>query len=157
MDREIPVLRGLAVHLDPPAIQIDEPVLRHPGPGVEWPFGVSIVVERHVGDFDDEMRILRRWMPIRWSVSAKHRDVRHWLREVIEAERVEHARDDVIAPGEHASQIRDGPAMADASRVHLENLALDQLDALLVPEDASRTHLVVLGDIEQAQAWLHRY
>ncbi len=80
--------RGLAEDLDALSCQVDQLDLRNPMAGIEGNLNIPVVVERGIGDFDQQQNVLRAGVDV--DIPAILNDRHVWLRlvVVIEADRV---------------------------------------------------------------------
>src|SRR4051794_10704024 len=144
---------GLAADLDGTADEVDDPRLGHTVPGVEGELGTSVVGERTVGDLDQQQHVGDSRVARTIEVRARAQEHQVGLRFVAAVE-PEGALDTHmhLTVGERA---RDGAAqeicdavVLAADRGHVDDLPLDQLDAILGAEYSGRGHVVVVVDVE---------
>src|SRR5918995_2956433 len=136
------------MHLDVAYLQVYYPGLRDSGPGVERQFDVPVVGEGSVGDLDNCQDILGAW----WTGSRGVRpfpqegEVRLGLVTLGEPYRILYAHeisalrplDQQMRQGHHARQV---PA---PDRCHVYYLPVNQLDPVVLAQDAGLSHDAVL-------------
>jgi hypothetical protein len=64
-------IRGwISVHLQALRGHIEQPGLRHPGPGIDGKFDLAVCHHRSIGNFDDQIDVLRLRMRARIEIGA---------------------------------------------------------------------------------------
>ena len=115
---------------------------------VERELRPAVVVARGLGDLDDEQHVRRPGVPLRVEVGAWLEDaqVRLRLGPAAEDDRIlnPHDRTPVKPAREERVQAVDTGRVSGADRAHADDLAFDELDAIVLREDAGLGHPVVL-------------
>ena len=145
--RAISQRHGVSEHVDALVLQIHEPGFLDAGPRIERDFDVSIVFEGRIRDFDHEDDITRRGMRGRIEVGScsQYRKIR--LRFGVRVEPHGTLSSDNPLPGKRLVQQDVQPVhtrrVMAADRRHLDDLAVDQLHAVVVAKDAGLRHAVI--------------
>jgi hypothetical protein len=108
----------------------------------------SVIAERGVGHLDEQQDVLRPGMspPVALWPQPKQHDIRLRLCVRRYLDRVLRPHDCPVShlPGQALSQARNGPGMRRPDRRHVDDLAVNELDPVVLVEDAELTHPVIL-------------
>jgi hypothetical protein len=119
-----------------------------PAFGVEPELGRAVVGQRAVGDLDHQERVLGPGVAflVRRRTVAQDRQVGLGLGVVGEGDGALHPHGGAIAQAcdQELGEVAHERLVATADGRHLDDLALDQLDAIVFAEDAHLDHPVVL-------------
>ncbi len=157
--RRLPVTLavGLAVDLDRLSFGVGHPVLGNSGLRVERRLSPTVIRERRLCDLDDEQDVLGRGMGFAVVSAAKDGQVRLGHRIGEKLDRALHPDPRARAQRRHEQigEPVDEGGVASADRRHRQDLAADELDTLVLAQDADLGHPHVLVSREQAARALH--
>ncbi len=146
--------RGLSADLDRLAFEIDDPEFGDCCARVEASLDTSIIIERRLGHLDNQQHIVGAGMRTAVEIRSRRqeRDIWLWLGVGWDPRRVLCPDDCPIADSSHeqARETRHARCMTRADRGHLDDLSVDELDAVVLREDAGLTHAVVFVESEPA-------
>jgi hypothetical protein len=67
----IAVRGGMAIHLQALCGHVEQPDLRHPGLGIDGQFDLAVCYHRGIGNFDNQINVLRLRMRVRIEIGAR--------------------------------------------------------------------------------------
>src|SRR5438105_2245495 len=136
------------------ALEVRQPDLGHACRRVAWHLDGAIQRERGVGDLDDQERVGWTWPARRVVVVAapKYGHIRLELLAYAEHHRVLDGHESAHSQAlrEQIRQPNHTRGMTRADRAHRDDLAIDELEALVGSEEARLDEAVVLVDREEA-------
>src|SRR6185295_7091053 len=139
--------------LEPARVEVDQPRLGNARPGVERKLRPPIVGERAVRDLHQQADVGRLRMAGRVKVRPGREQHHVGLRlglEPDQEQRISTPHDSPIEEADREQMLdpRDRRRVGAADRRHLDDLALDELDPVVLAEDAGLAHAVILIERE---------